>query len=310
MSNLKNTVADWFKTDRNFESGKTLYMRHGSNLSFKNVLNRVGNTSENFKNLCYELAKIAGIAEMVYKQMLAQPIAAMKSADEKPITPQQPLTVAKMAEQLADITIADIDYNLLIELAKELDVTLPNRKKDTVIETLEQLQLARKVAAVPVAVKRSIKLRDQFPFLKRKDCPGVLKELVADMLTDYENYVSKHGQLANEEDPALVAELSKEVVEDYLDNRAIWDELKHYNETGQLLGQHPIFEWVNRRDEIRKMSAPDLVKLRDQLNNKIPRTRKLIADEPEHKDTAKRLERVDLFEKELAEVKAVLGLNG
>jgi hypothetical protein len=220
------------------------------------------------------------------------------------------IPVEKLADDFAELNLDDLDYKIARDLAKKLALKLDDLKKQTVMDALVAAQQQKKVDAVPVSIKRSIKLRDQFPFLKRKDCPGVLKELVADMLTDYENYVSNHAKLVDEDNPAMVAELSKSVVEDYLDNRAIWKELNHYKETGRLLGEHPIFEWIHRRDEIRKLPPAELVKLRDNLNNKIPRTKKLIADDPEHKDTAKRAERVAQFEQELTEVNTLLGLNG
>jgi hypothetical protein len=309
MKNAKNLIKSWFESDRDFETGKALYMKIGANISFKTMLNRGGKSDENYKFLCYELAKLAGISEQQYKMMLKKPLEI--AAPPKPVKLNiNDLPVEKLADDFAELNLDDLNYKIARDLAKKLDLKLENLKKETVMDALVAFQHKKKVDAVPVSIKRSIKLRDQFPFLKRKDCPGVLKELVADMLTDYENYISNHAKLVDEDNPAMVAELSKSVVEDYLDNRAIWKELNHYKETGRLLGEHPIFEWIHRRDEIRQLPPAELVKLRDNLNNKIPRTKKLIADDPEHKDTAKRAERVAQFEQELAEVNTLLGLNG
>ena len=274
------------------------------------MLNRVGNSPEMYRNLCYDLAKLAGISEGQYKTMLQQPLVKTAHVDKQ--TQQvniSDLSVGKLLEEFSTIDLEKLGYPQHVQLAKELNMKLKSRKKDDLLAALKEAQLKKKVAEVPAEVKRSFKLREQFPFLKRKDCPGVLKELVADMLTDYENFTSKHARLIDESDSEIIARLSQEVVEDYLDNRAIWKELKHYQETGTLLAEHPIFEWMNRRSEIRTMAVPELIKLKDQLENKIPRTRKLIADDPDHKDTAKRQERIHQFEQELAEVKNLLGLN-
>jgi hypothetical protein len=307
--NAKQLINTWFTSDRDFESGRALYMKIGVNISFKTVLNRGGNTPDNFKSLCYELAKIAGIPEQKYKQFLRIPLAE-KTVPAPAKTNINDLPVGKLADDFCKLDLSDLDYKKAIDLAKEINVDLPNRKKQTVMDTLTSAQLDKRAETVPANIKRSVKLRDQFPFLKGKNCPGELKELVADMLTDYENYVANHAKLIDEDNPALVAELSKSVVADYLNNRAIWDELIHYREKGTLLGEHPIFEWINRRNEIRHLPPSELVRLRDNLNNKIPRTKKLIADDPEHKDTAKRTERVEQFEQELSEVNTLLGLNG
>ena len=45
----KQKILDWFRNDRSFETGKQLYMKHGVNLSFKNIPNRAGNTPDNLK---------------------------------------------------------------------------------------------------------------------------------------------------------------------------------------------------------------------------------------------------------------------
>jgi hypothetical protein len=309
MINFKNLILAWFETDRDFETGRKLYMNHGSNLSFKNVLNRGGFTSDNFKFLCYELAKLAGISEPQYKQMLAVPLQKAVVIETQKEIDINSFPINKLVDDFLTIEITKLNYENMKLLIAALKVVSESKKKADYVAALLKAQSESKIASVPVNVKRSIKLRDQFPFLKRKDCPGVLKELVADMLTDYENFVANHAKLIDEENPEMVAQLSKDIVEDYLDNRAIWDELNHYQVKGTLLGQHPIFEWINRRAEIRAMATPDLIKLRDALNNNIPRTRKLILDEPDHKDTAKRAERVEAFERELSEVKASLGLN-
>jgi len=129
------------------------------------------------------------------------------------------------------------------------------------------------------------------------------------MLTAYENYTTNHDKLTTEQNPALVGKICESVVEDYLENRLIWDELIHYRDKGTILGHHPIFAWKKRIGQIRGMSNAELIKLRDQLNNKIPRTRKLILDTPGHKDNFKRAKRLEVFEKELAETNLLLGLK-
>lgn len=164
---------------------------------------------------------------------------------------------------------------------------------------------------MPQAVIGVVKLRKEFPFLGRKNCPDQLKILVADKITAYEDYVKGHEALY---DPEKILKVSGPTVEAFLNNRDIFAELNHYKETGQLLGKHPIFAQGSRIEEIRKMSVPELVKLKDSLTNNIDRTKKKIKDDPKHKETKNRKARVKEQEKELAEVKQLLkipaGKNG
>ncbi len=297
-------IIQWFREDRSFDVGRRLFMKYGVNLSFKNVLNRAGNTPDNFKYLCYELARIAGISEPQYKQMLkVTPVAAV--IEEKEIDPNT-LAAELIISKLDEIDPGKLKRNKLIEVVKAAGIKSKSQKTLDLIDALRGYRNEKLKALIPDNVKRSFKLRDEFPFLKNKDCPGVLKELVADMLTTYDNFVEGHKKLVEASSDVDIARISQDVVENYLENRQIWDELEHFKKKGKILGKHPIFEWLNRKEEIGKLSNPDLVKLRDQLKNNIPRTRKLITDDPEHKQTEERKKRIEMFEKELEEVNRIL----
>lgn len=162
------------------------------------------------------------------------------------------------------------------------------------------------VEQLPEYVRKSIKLRDEFPFLREKDCPPELKILVADMISAFEAYHQANERLFKAMDPEDFAKASEEVVENYLENRAIWEELNHYKENKEILGQHPIFEQTQRFEEIRLMNGNDLVKLLKSLENNISRNNKLITDQPEHPETHNRKERVEKYQLELSEVRRVI----
>ncbi len=304
-------IKAWFESDRDFESGKQLYFRFSRNLAFRTVLNRIGNTPLNYKTMCYELAKIANIPEGVYKNMLNTPLVTSNASADEHADPgnTETLTIEQMAEQLELVDISTLEWPQVQKLVALLDLKPGSRKKDDMIAALHEAKTKKFVASVPDNVKRSIKLREEFPFLKQKTCPGVLKELVADMLTAYDAYITGHSKLVEGVEAGELEELTKSVVDNYLENREIWDELNHFKTTGDLLGKHPIFAWMNRLDVIKGMEKSDLVILRDQLKNKIPRTKKQIADDPDHKETAKRMERVEWFEKELTAVNTLLGIH-
>jgi len=302
----QSEIIKWFEEDRDYESGKQLFIRHGVNLSLKNQFNRSGKTDYLYKTLCYELAKIAGISEASYKQKLQKPLMAVIREEIK--VDINTLTPEEIFNKLSDVDVNDLSWPNVQAVSKLTGIKPAGKKKADLFEVVVQFKKNLVINSVPEKVKRSIRLREDFPFLKSKDCPGILKELVNDMITDYENYVEGHAKLQNETDPELIAALSKSVVEDYLENRQIWAELTHYKNTGEFLAEHPLFAWIERKNEIQALSTPELVKLKDQLENNIPRNKKKIADEPEHKETAKRQERVDQFEKELILVKQLLNM--
>ncbi len=129
------------------------------------------------------------------------------------------------------------------------------------------------------------------------------------MLTDYENFTTNHTLLQTTTDPVVISTLSKSIVEDYLNNRLIWDELNYFKKHNTLLGKHKIHDWLDRQAEIRKMNVPELVRLKTQLENNIPRTRRNITLFPEHKETPNRQLRLSQFEHEFFEVKSLLGLH-
>lgn len=87
-----------------------------------------------------------------------------------------------------------------------------------------------------------IRFRKRFPFLDEESCPDVLKVLVADLFTAYGRYKEAHARLVVLPDSQADAAAEKEaaaIVENYIENHAIWDELEHYRDHGTLLGRHP-----------------------------------------------------------------------
>lgn len=308
----QNEIKDWFKNDRIFETGKQLFLKYGTSMSFKITLNRGGNTPDNYKFLCYELAKIAAIPEAHYKQMLKTPLLKavsdqVREDQKEPKIDFNELELEELLEQFTSIDVTELNYWKHKELIDHFKIKPAGRKKEDLLSALLTFQKGKIVSSVPVEVKRGFKLREEFPFLKQKGTPGILKELVADMLTTYDTYVEGHKQLVEAMDEEMIAKLSKDVVENYLENRQIWDELNHYKQNGELLGKHPLFEWITRRDEIRAMNASDLSKHQSNLKSNISKTKKNISDEPEHTQTEKRKKRLEQFEMELAEVDTILG---
>jgi len=165
------------------------------------------------------------------------------------------------------------------------------------------------IREIPEQIRKTIRLRDDFPFLADPKCPDKFKILVHDMLTAYANYVDGHKRLFEVTTGDELQEVASTVVENYLENREIWDELNYYKENGKILGKHVIFSTTDRMLEIRNMTTADQVKLQKNLMNNIARTKQKIAEQPEHKNTSDRKASVAKFEVELTVVNGILGLS-
>ncbi|HBZ67585.1 MAG TPA: hypothetical protein DEO70_12175 [Bacteroidales bacterium] len=164
------------------------------------------------------------------------------------------------------------------------------------------------LAAVPEDVRKVFRLRDEFPFLNARECPNELKILVADLLSTHDRYVSDHQKLFSATTPEEIATLSASVVENYLENRQIWDELNHYKTEGKPLGEHPVWQRAARLKELQQMSNTDLVKLNKNIPTNISRITKKLEEDPQNKETTNRQLALENYKWELEEVKKLLKL--
>lgn len=121
-------------------------------------------------------------------------------------------------------------------------------------------------------------------------------------------YCDAHGRLFSAKTAQNFFDAIRDVIENYIENRRIIDELNHYKEKREILGKHPIFSWMRRSGEIRGMKIGDLVRLNERLKNNIIKTRQKIRNEKKHPQTASRVERLKELEMELAEVNRLLNL--
>jgi hypothetical protein len=152
-------------------------------------------------------------------------------------------------------------------------------------------------------------LRKEFPFLSQPSCPDAFKILVADMITAYENHISSHQELFDVKDEKEAFEVADKVIENYLDNRSIWDELNHYKATGKILGKHKHFAAMKRKDALMKKSVPELIKLKEQLEMNIWRNKKKLDEDPKPHLLKQRQERIAGYETDLKIVKSLLNIN-
>lgn len=128
------------------------------------------------------------------------------------------------------------------------------------------------------------------------------------MLTAYDTYRKSHELLFVAESREQLDQATRATVENFLENRAIWRELFHYREKNSLLGEHPIFSWMKKQEEIRRLRIPELVNLKIRLENNLVRLRAKIRTQPDNPNTLKRKSIIASHQRELAEVNRLLSI--
>lgn len=148
--------------------------------------------------------------------------------------------------------------------------------------------------------------RDEFPFLAQSDCPMELKALVTDKFSSYYRYRDLHSQLADCTSVVECANLSRDIIDSYLENRAIYAELEYYKQHRTILGKHPIFKHFHKMAVLRKMSIKDLVIKQQQIEHNIWRIESEIKKKDKPHLESERLARIEQKRAELAEVNRIL----
>ena len=118
--------------------------------------------------------------------------------------------------------------------------------------------------------KKTIKLREEFPFLGKKDCPEEFAILVNKMLTAYDDYRRDRDKLYDLDKNNLEEcyQGARGVLDAYILNREIWEELNYYKIHGTILGKLPEFKGREIREKYTAMSTVSLGKI---TGNNIPR---------------------------------------
>ena len=124
----------------------------------------------------------------------------------------------------------------------------------------------------------------------------------------YDAYKAGHESLFSAKTNDQVYYQARSTVENYLNNRQIWEELNFFKKNGQILGHHPIFSWMHRLDEIRRLKIGDLVNLKIRLENNLVRNRAAVRRSPNHPETGKRKDRIAQMQQELSEVNRLLNI--
>jgi hypothetical protein len=108
------------------------------------------------------------------------------------------------------------------------------------------------------------------------------------------------------ENEAELLKFSQKTVENYLENRLIWEELSYYKENGKILGTHPIFAEMQELECLKALKPSELAKKKANLRSNISQVKKSI-DKGDHPGLLfERQERLKSKERLLAQVEKLL----
>lgn len=289
----KNQITEYLAGSRDYSEGVSLYQRFGQNLRLKRLF--ITDDTQTTKEILFEeLRKLAGLTEQEFAHLprrAATPKPTLNGLTAKAIIFDDPKDNEATLKELADSFGVTVDE--LVSPDFQERVLAMDENADRIEELIDQLDEARsKYAETPEPVKKMIRFREKYPFLNSPDCPDVLKVLVADMFTSYDNYKAAHARLQvldDDEAAAAVADCEK-VVTEYLKNREIWDELEYYRENGTILGKAAKFREMEAAEDYTKLSEIDLMKKLQSANVNESKHRKAVNTAKEKGETNNRAE--------------------
>ncbi len=293
----KNQIIEYLKGPRDLSEGVSLYRRFGQNLRLKRLF-ATDDTSTTREILFEELRKLSGLSEREFDRL------PRRAATH---TPERKQGIDVNSVKIVPLTPLMDNDEILTKLADSFGVTVDelvspdfqervlamDENADRIDELTDELEAARsKYAETPEPVRKMIRFREKYPFLNSPDCPDVLKILVSDLFTSYDNYKAAHARLqvlADEEAEAAVADCEK-VVSEYLKNREIWDELEYYRDNGAILGKAAKFREMEAVEDYTQLSEIDLMKKLQSANVNESKHRKTVNTAKEKGETNERAE--------------------
>jgi len=145
-------------------------------------------------------------------------------------------------------------------------------------------------------VKENFGMRAKYPELQLNESSDFIKLMFSEALATWDEIIKKHDNelFAAETDEQRFA-IMQQLMETVEANDAAHKELRHYNDTGEILGKHPKFaefapngkinaevstQYVETEEEwekeFREMDAKDLLMKRNNLRSQISKTKKAI----------------------------------
>lgn len=131
--------------------------------------------------------------------------------------------------------------------------------------------------------------------MNKAETPDKLKILTADMISAYIRVNENRKKLISDLDQQKLTtdqafKLAQTTVLFYQVNELAFNELSHYQQKGEILGRHSIFDEDNLKIEIDSMSDVEAYKLYKNLASQVSRLRKKVEKAPLDMDFKRQLE--------------------
>lgn len=285
---MKQEILNWLQSPRVYLEGVRLYDQYGYNNVLKRNFNR-GQAEAMMSVLVYELGNLIGLNEHEVAKL------PRKASEPKPVKKVAVTPVDELLMQLAESLGTTVDEIF----SNEANLTELTEAQQQAVE-----KLAPAYAQVPETIKKVIRIREKYPFLRSQDCPEEFKIMVADMFTAYDNYREAYTLLSDKNTKDENLQLAEAVVENYLANRAMWEELDYYLANGEILGNLPIFELLKLRKEISSLSDMDLMKKLNTTKPNITKSKKAIETAKNAEEKAEAEKRMQKWQQVKEEVEA------
>lgn len=279
----KQEIIDYLSGPRNYAHGVDLYRKYGSN---RMLLKRFQfDETETTRAILFdELRKIAGLSDLEFARLPRRAARPAKTLNV-PVTPAKVIRAEVKDPDDALISLADsfgVSVDELVSPYFQDKVLAMDETADRIDELTEELENVRsKYAATPAPVKKMIRFREKYKFLNDPECPDILKILVADLFTAYAQYKEAFSDLQATPDNADAAEAlatCERLVENYLINREIWDELDHYRRTGTILGKAAKFKEIEAAEDLAALSDVDLMKKIQSAKVNVSKNKRRLAE--------------------------------
>lgn len=270
---MKERIITYLKGPRAYAEGMTLYEQYGANLRLKATFRRLGETELTRITLLDELRRLAGLSEQQFRQLPR-----LADAAEQPAVAEKSENRAEEAENRAtEAEIRAEGAEIRAEEAEERAADAEERAQ----EAEKRASEAEGNTLASESLKEMVNFRDRFPFLRLPDCPDVLKVIVSDLFAAYDRYRAAHAALAELPDDAdrkQAEQLAAEAVENYLQDRALLEELEHYRDHGTLLGRHPTVAASMQIASLKNLSDLDVEKIRKNAASNASKWRKKLEE--------------------------------
>lgn len=292
-------IKEYLEGTRNYNQGVAIYQMYGVNKALKASFRRQGETELTRNTLFEELRKLAGISDIQFKNM--------KRHVRGPVQEVKRIRIHGDDFLLGVAQKLGIPVEELVSESYSIPQDMENKEEFGVM-----LESARAIyEKAPEPVRKMIGFREKYPFLKKPDCPDILKVLVADMFAAYDNYREAFLRLQENPDPLAGEEtfdLARTTVESYLENREIWEELDHYKEKGEILGKHLKIKELqqDRQTAFSDMTDLELTKAISNASSNVSKAKKSLEEATSDKKKIQATENHERWTKTLSDLREEL----